>query len=287
MTAGRRRSDGPPPGDHGSRRAVPARRPGAGLPCAPRCSPARPRAGGRRAARLVHRRCRRRRARHRRRDGDRVPTSCPRCRPSRCSPWPPSPRPSRWPGRPSRARACWSRPRGRGSASRSCGLLLSAARARRPRRAARRAGGRHRRRRARSRCGPARCSPLLGALLLLAAGDRAGRAPERRLPRLGARYAARPSAGTPRQPRTPSRDADPDRAAWDALDAGRGSHRRAATAEPPERRADRPTGPTRRGRTTTPTTAAVPQRIGLVSACRGRSGVPERRGGPRGMTQTR
>lgn len=52
----------------------------------------------------------------------------------------------------------------------------------------------------------------LGAVLLLAAG--LGLIPaERRLPRFGARYAARPAG--------PAATADPDRAAWEALDAGR------------------------------------------------------------------
>jgi hypothetical protein len=50
----------------------------------------------------------------------------------------------------------------------------------------------------------------LGAILLLAAGVALVVA-DRRLPRLGARYAARPA----------HEPTDPDRAAWDALDAGR------------------------------------------------------------------
>lgn len=53
---------------------------------------------------------------------------------------------------------------------------------------------------------------LLGAALLLAAGIGLIAA-ERRLPRFGARYAARPVERAAL--------ADPDRAAWDALDAGR------------------------------------------------------------------
>jgi uncharacterized membrane protein (TIGR02234 family) len=53
---------------------------------------------------------------------------------------------------------------------------------------------------------------VLGAALLLAAG--LGLIPaERHLPRFGARYAARPAG--------PAATADPDRAAWEALDAGR------------------------------------------------------------------
>jgi len=52
----------------------------------------------------------------------------------------------------------------------------------------------------------------LGAVLLLAAG--LGLIPaERRLPRFGARYAARPAE--------PAATTDPDRATWEALDAGR------------------------------------------------------------------
>ncbi len=50
---------------------------------------------------------------------------------------------------------------------------------------------------------------VLGAILLLAAGVALVVA-DRRLPRLGARYAARPA----------EEPTDPDRAAWDALDAG-------------------------------------------------------------------
>jgi uncharacterized membrane protein (TIGR02234 family) len=63
---------------------------------------------------------------------------------------------------------------------------------------------------------------LLGALLLVAAGITLAVA-ERRLPRLGARYAARPaSADAPAEHVTAAHgDAAPDRAAWDALDAGR------------------------------------------------------------------
>jgi uncharacterized membrane protein (TIGR02234 family) len=55
-------------------------------------------------------------------------------------------------------------------------------------------------------------SALLGAVLLLAAGLALIPA-ERRLPRFGARYAARPAE--------PAATADPDRATWEALDAGR------------------------------------------------------------------
>ena len=61
---------------------------------------------------------------------------------------------------------------------------------------------------------------VLGVLLLVAAGITLAAA-ERRLPRLGARYAARPPAATATSTAAVRADADPDRAAWDALDAGR------------------------------------------------------------------
>jgi uncharacterized membrane protein (TIGR02234 family) len=70
----------------------------------------------------------------------------------------------------------------------------------------------------------------LGAILLVAAGV-ALLAAERRFPRFGARYAARPAERRG--------DADPDRAAWEALDAGRDP-----TADP----GSDPTGPTRAAR---------------------------------------
>jgi uncharacterized membrane protein (TIGR02234 family) len=63
---------------------------------------------------------------------------------------------------------------------------------------------------------------VLAAVLLLAAGA-VLIVGERGLARFGARYAARP-AGTAAQPAV----VDPDRAAWDALDAGRDP-----TADPP------------------------------------------------------
>jgi uncharacterized membrane protein (TIGR02234 family) len=82
---------------------------------------------------------------------------------------------------------------------------------------------------------------LIGALLLVAAGIVLAVA-EGGLPRLGSRFAARPvSSSTSAEPAAAGRrDADPDRAAWDALDAGRDP-----TAEPPAAEA----GPTRRTRT--------------------------------------
>ena len=70
---------------------------------------------------------------------------------------------------------------------------------------------------------------LLGALLVVAAGITLAVA-ERRRPRLGARYGARPADRTPPDGRTGPGErsaaeareaADPDRAAWDALDVGR------------------------------------------------------------------
>jgi uncharacterized membrane protein (TIGR02234 family) len=65
---------------------------------------------------------------------------------------------------------------------------------------------------------------VLGALLLVLAGV-AVIVREPRLPRLGARYAARAVAGEaatdPDRAADPDHAADPDRAAWDALDAGR------------------------------------------------------------------
>jgi uncharacterized membrane protein (TIGR02234 family) len=64
---------------------------------------------------------------------------------------------------------------------------------------------------------------LLGVLLLVAAGIMLA-AGERRLPRLGARYAARPAGRAvagPAETAGVRADSDPDRAAWDALDAGR------------------------------------------------------------------
>ena len=56
----------------------------------------------------------------------------------------------------------------------------------------------------------------VGAALLLVAGV-AVIVGERRLPRLGARYAARDTT----RPAEPAATMDPDRAAWDELDAGR------------------------------------------------------------------
>jgi uncharacterized membrane protein (TIGR02234 family) len=67
-------------------------------------------------------------------------------------------------------------------------------------------------------------SALLGAALLLTAGIGLV-AGEGRLPRFGARYAARPAVR--------AATTDPDRATWDALDAGRDP-----TADPPSRRTD-------------------------------------------------
>ena len=67
---------------------------------------------------------------------------------------------------------------------------------------------------------------VLGVLLLVAAGITLAAA-EPRLPRLGARYAARPPVATATSTADTAdtaavrADADPDRAAWDALDAGR------------------------------------------------------------------
>jgi hypothetical protein len=58
---------------------------------------------------------------------------------------------------------------------------------------------------------------VLGALLLVLAGVVLA-VGEPRLPRLGGRYATR---GVAREAATDSDRADPDRAAWDALDAGR------------------------------------------------------------------
>jgi uncharacterized membrane protein (TIGR02234 family) len=83
---------------------------------------------------------------------------------------------------------------------------------------------------------------LLGVLLLLAAGIMLAGA-EHRLARLGARYAARPAGATPGA-RAPAaqRDPDPDRAAWDALDAGRDPTDLPATDLPG---ASGATGPTR------------------------------------------
>jgi uncharacterized membrane protein (TIGR02234 family) len=87
--------------------------------------------------------------------------------------------------------------------------------------------------------GPAALHPgpgvaALGAALLLAAGVVLVVA-ERRLPRLGARYTV---AGTEAPVHRPAA-ADPDRAAWDALDAGRDP-----TADPPAAGAEpaRPSG---------------------------------------------
>jgi len=73
------------------------------------------------------------------------------------------------------------------------------------------------------RPGPAPAA--LGAILLLVAGVALVVA-DRRLPRLGARYAARPAHHEP---------TDPDRAAWDALDAGRDP-----TADPADAGESRP-----------------------------------------------
>jgi uncharacterized membrane protein (TIGR02234 family) len=73
---------------------------------------------------------------------------------------------------------------------------------------------------------PGSLPAALGAVLLLAAG--LGLIPaERRLPRFGTRYTARPAE--------PAATADPDRVTWEALDAGRDP-----TADP---------DPARRGRT--------------------------------------
>jgi len=72
------------------------------------------------------------------------------------------------------------------------------------------------------RPGPAPAA--LGAILLLSAGVALVVA-DRRLPRLGARYAARPA----------HEPTDPDRAAWDALDAGRDP-----TADPADAEESRP-----------------------------------------------
>ena len=74
----------------------------------------------------------------------------------------------------------------------------------------------------------------LGAILLLAAGVALVVA-DRRLPRLGARYAARPA----------HEPTDPDRAAWDALDAGRDPTADPADAGEPVR--DRCRRPPRHG----------------------------------------
>jgi uncharacterized membrane protein (TIGR02234 family) len=84
---------------------------------------------------------------------------------------------------------------------------------------------------------------LLGALLLLAAGITLAFA-ERRLARLGARYAARPAAGATPGARAAAaqRDPDPDRLAWDALDAGHDPTDLPATDLPG---ASGATGPTR------------------------------------------
>jgi hypothetical protein len=88
---------------------------------------------------------------------------------------------------------------------------------------------------------------VLGALLLVAAGITLAVA-EAGLPRLGARFAAHAvSADTSAEPAVAGHgDADPDRAAWDALDAGRDPTTELPAAELPA--ADLP-GPTRRTRT--------------------------------------
>ena len=104
--------------------------------------------------------------------------------------------------------ARWSRPRVAASASMVGAAAGEPAVARGPRRPARCARGRHRRR----RCRRARPGPLLaalGAVLLIAAGAALVVA-DRRLTRLGARYSARPEQVA----------TDPDRATWEALDAG-------------------------------------------------------------------
>jgi uncharacterized membrane protein (TIGR02234 family) len=74
----------------------------------------------------------------------------------------------------------------------------------------------------------------LGAVVLVAAGAALVVA-ERRLPRLGARYTARPVA-------EPVLAADPDRAAWEALDAGRDPTVDHSTATGPGRTDDGPRG---------------------------------------------
>jgi uncharacterized membrane protein (TIGR02234 family) len=84
---------------------------------------------------------------------------------------------------------------------------------------------------------------LLGALLLVVAGITLAVA-ERRLPRLGARYAAHPVSADPSaEAAAPAHgDADPDRVAWDALDAGRDPTADLAADVPG---AARPSSPTR------------------------------------------
>ena len=185
-----------------------------------------------------------------------APISCPRCRPSRCSPWPPSPRRSRSPGRPV---ACWGwcwRRRARYVGVLVVRLLLSppppadlAALPGAPR-------GRDRGRRLR------RAAPRPGA-------GRARRRPAAR----GRRRAGRrgpPPAPARRPLRRPARRTsrrDPDRAAWDALDAGRDP---TADPRPP------PARPVRRRRV----------RIDACLACPGTSeptsmqARPTRGGGP-------
>lgn len=81
--------------------------------------------------------------------------------------------------------------------------------------------------------GPGPLPALLGAALLLTAGIGLAAA-EGRLPRFGARYAAR----------TPERvvTADPDRAAWEALDAGRDPTTDPAAEPRPGRTDDRASG---------------------------------------------
>ena len=76
----------------------------------------------------------------------------------------------------------------------------------------------------------------LGAILLLAAGVALVVA-DRRLPRLGARYAARPA----------HEPTDPDRAAWDALDAGHDPTADPRRRDSVRRRAPRPAATRRRG----------------------------------------
>ena len=141
----------------------------------------------------------------------REPTSCPGCPASRCSPSPPSPRPSRWPGR---RVGCWA------SVVAAAGALRR--RRRRPAPAepaapadlaalpGAPAGGTAIAGAAALRPGP--LPAALGAVLLLAAG--LGLIPaERRLPRLRCPV-RRPARRTGRRP--PTRTGR----AWDALDAG-------------------------------------------------------------------